>query len=493
MCRYANSLKRISLSNLQTKVIGMELKKSIGLWSAISIVVGSIIGSSIFMKPATMAGQLGSPVLLIAVWLIAGIISLFGAMVFAEMGSTFPETGGEYIYLQKSYNDFVAFLYGWSTIAVINTAAIAAVAFVCAEYLNYFFHFPNLSQAMEQSVKLHIPMIGDIFPLQNFGVKMVAFLIIAALTIVNYVSVRSGNAIQFIATVLKVVAIVILIFGILFSGAGSTKNFVTNATGFHLSGWSLIGGLMAATTGAFACYDGWVNINSVAGEIKNPEKNLTKSLIAGLFICIAVYILINLAYIYVLPLDIMSKSPLVASDATTKALGIAGGGLIALLIIISCFGATNINLLTNARVVFAMGIDGNFFAWAGKVQPRFRTPGNSVIMIGIWSIVLVFSGSFDILADMFVFMSWVFYGLTAAGIFILRKKFPNVKRPYKVFGYPFVPLIFVIFTMFYLAVILYNDIDNYLSGKSPIINSVVGIVLTLIGIPLYWYLKRNKK
>jgi len=334
-------------------------------------------------------------------------------------------------------------------------------------------------------------MIGDIFPLQNFGVKMVAFLIIAGLTVVNYISVRSGNAIQFIATVLKVLAIIILIFGILFSGAGSAKNFVTNAPGFHLSGWSLIGGLMAATTGAFACYDGWVNINSVAGEIKNPEKNLTKSLIAGLFICIAVYVLINLAYIYVLPLDIMSKSPLVASDATTKALGIAGGGIIALLIIVSSFGATNINLLSNARVVFAMGTDGNFFTWAGKVQPRFQTPGNSVILIGTWSIVLVFSGSFDILADMFVFMSWVFYGLTAVGIFILRKKFPDVKRPYKVFGYPVVPLIFIIFTIFYLAVILYNDIENYLSGKSPIINSVFGILLTVIGIPLYWYLRRG--
>lgn len=471
----------------------MALKKSIGLWSAISIVVGSVIGSSIFMKPATMAGQLGSPTLLVAVWLVAGIISLFGGMLFAELGSMFPETGGEYIYLQKSYNSFIAFLFGWSTIAVINTAAIAAIAFVCAEYLNFFFHFPNLGAATEQSVSLHIPMIGDIFPLKNFGVKVVTALLIAGLTLVNYISVRFGNAIQFVATVLKVAAILILVVGILFFGEGSAKNFITNATDFHLTGWSLVGALMAATTGAFACYDGWVNINSVAGEIRDPEKNITKSLIIGLFICIGVYVLINLAYIYVLPLDIMSKSPLVASDATTKALGIAGGGVIALLIIVSSFGATNVNLLSNARVVFAMGTDGNFFAWAGKVQPRFQTPGNSVILIGIWSIVLAFSGSFDILADMFVFMSWVFYGLTAIGIFILRKKLPNANRPYKVFGYPYVPLIFIVFTFFYVAVILYNDIDNYIAGRSPIINSLFGLILTAIGAPLYMYLKRVER
>jgi len=176
----------------------MELKKSIGLWSAVAIVVGSIIGSSIFMKPATMAGQLGSPILLIVIWIVAGVVSLFGAMVFAELGSMFPETGGEYIYLQKAYGDFIGFLYGWSTIAVINTAAIAAIAFVCADYLNFFLHLPHFSVATEQSVKLHIPMVGNIFPLQNFGVKMMAFTIIAGLTIVNYISVRSGNAIQFI-------------------------------------------------------------------------------------------------------------------------------------------------------------------------------------------------------------------------------------------------------------------------------------------------------
>jgi APA family basic amino acid/polyamine antiporter len=470
-----------------------QLKKSIGFWSATTIVIGSVIGSGIFMKPATMAAQLGSPPLLIAVWIVAGVISLFGGMVFAELGSMFPQTGGQYIYLQKMYGDFIAFLYGWSSIAVINTAAIAAISFVCAEYANYFLHLPHFAAAIEQSVKLHIPFVGDIFPLQNIGVKLLAIAIIIGLTIVNYVSVRYGNAIQFVATVLKIAVIVLLVFGILFSGAGSTQHFFTNSSTFHLSGWALFTAFMAATTGAFASYDGWINVNMIAGEIKDPQKNLSKSLIIGLFACILIYVLINLAFLYALPVDTIAASPLVASDAAAKILGIAGGSVIALLIIVSAFGASNVNLLTNARIVFAMGEDRTFFSWAGKVHPRFQTPGNSVILISIWSILFVISGSFDILADMFIFMSWVFYGLTVIGIFILRKRMPHADRPYKVKPYPLVPVLFILFTLFYLSSTLYSDISNYNSGKSYFINSIFGLLLTLAGIPLYWYLKRKKK
>ena len=469
-----------------------QLKKNIGLWSATSIVIGSVIGSGIFMKPATMAGQLGSPVLLIIVWVVAGIMSIFGAMIYAELGTMFPETGGQYVYIQKMYGNFIAFLYGWSTIAVINTAAIAAIAFVCADYAGYFFHLPHFDMATEQSIKLHIPLVADIFPLQNFGAKILAVGIIAGFTVINYISARSGNAIQFIATLLKIMAIVLLIAGILFSGKGSAKNFVHNSAGFHLSGLPLLAAFMAATTGAFASYDGWSNVNMVAGEIRDPKKNLTKSLFIGLFTCILVYVSVNLAYLYVLPIDTMAASSLVASDAVEKALGIAGGGFIALLIFVSAFGATNINLLTNARIVFAMGQNRTFFSWAGKVHPRFQTPGNSVIVMGILSSLFVISGSFDILADIFTFMAWVFYGLTVIGIFILRKRMPLADRPYKVRPYPLIPAIFILFTLFYIGLTLYTDISNYNNGKSAIINSVLGLLLTFAGIPLYWYFKRRR-
>src|SRR5215467_427803 len=235
----------------------MELKKTIGLWSAISIVIGSVIGSGIFMKPATMASQLGSPLLLIVVWIFAGIISFFGGMVYSELGSMYPSTGGSYVYIQKMYGDFIAFLYGWSTIAVINTAAVAAIAFVCAEYCGYFFHFPHFSAATEQSIHLHIPLVGNIFPLQNFAVKLLAILIITGLTIANYISVRYGNAINFLTTTVKIIAFVLLILGILLFGHGNIKNLITSSPRFKLAGWSLLGAFMAAMTGAFACYDGW--------------------------------------------------------------------------------------------------------------------------------------------------------------------------------------------------------------------------------------------
>lgn len=471
-----------------------ELQKTIGLGSAITIVIGSIVGSTIFMKPATMAAQLGSPYMLLMVWLIAGVISLFGAMAFAELGAMMPETGGQYIYLKYGFGDFIAFLYGWSSIAVINTAAIAAISFVCAEYANYFFHFPRFDQVTEQMLSFHIPFIGYIKPLENFGVKSFAIIIIMGFSMINYLSVRAGNAVQFIATILKIIALMAIVFGILFSGKGDAANFIKNAPSFHLKGWALFVAFMAATTGAFASYDGWNNLNMVAGEIKNPEKNITRSMIIGLFSCIFIYLAITLAYIYVLPLQKMALSPLVASDATSVLWGVAGGTIVALLIVLSTLGPTNVNLLTNARILFAMAESGTFFPSAGKITRRHHTPGNAVLFLGIWSSLLVLSGSFDTLADMFIFMSWVFYGLVIVTVFIFRKKMPAKQRPYKVWGYPFVPLIFLVFTAIYLVSTLYYDITSYTDKKSPIVNSVFGLVLTATGIPFYfWFKKKNSK
>lgn len=468
-----------------------RLQKTIGLWSATTIVIGSVIGSSIFMKPATMAGQLGSPYLLIIVWIIAGLVSLFGAMAFAELGTMFPETGGQYVYLRKAYGDFIAYLYGWGSIAVINTAAIAAIAFVCAAYAGNFIHLPRFDSATEHSIVLHIPLVGDILPLENFGVKSLAIAIIIVVTTANYLSVKAGNSIQFFSTLLKALALIILVVGILFSGKGSGENFFKNSSNFHLSGWSLLAAFMAAVTGAFAGYDGWNNLSMVAGELKDPNRTITKSLVMGLCACITIYVLISIAYLYMLPIDEMANSQLVATDAVRKVMGSGGGSVISILIVISTFGAVCSNLLANARVVFAMSEAKSFFPWAGKVHPTFRTPGNSVLILGVWSCLFVLTGSFDILADMFVFMSWVFYGLVVAGVFILRKKMPNARRPYRVIGYPVLPAIFLLFTGFYLATTVYNDIDNYAKGKVPFINSFLGMLLTAIGIPLYYYFKRK--
>lgn len=470
-----------------------QLKKSIGLWSAVSIVMGSVIGSGIFMRPASMAQRLGSPKLLLLVWLVAGAASLLGAMIYSELGTMFPETGGPYIYLQKIYGNFVAYLYGWSAMAVINTASLAAITIVCAQYAGFFIHLPRFPRATELSVHLHIPFIGEIYPLEDFGVKVLTALILALLTVINYLSVRFGNAVQLVATIMKTLALVLLIGGLLFSGQGHAANFFTNSPDFKPSFWLVLTGFMAATSGAFSSYDGWYNINMVAGELEDPRRNISRSLFIGLGACMAIYILVTLAYNYILPIGVMAHSTLVAADAVQQVLGTAAAGLVSLLIVVSTFGATHVNLLTNARVTFAMGEDGSFFPWAGKVQPRFGTPGNAVIIMGVWSILFVFSGSFDVLADMFAFMSWVFHGLMAIGLMILRRRMPDAPRPYRVRLYPWIPLLFAAFTLFYLVTTIYNDVVAYRSGQAPMIDSVLALVLTATGIPFYLYFQRKTR
>ena len=470
-----------------------QLRKSIGLWSAVSIVMGSVIGSGIFMRPASMAQRLGSPKLLLLVWLVAGVASLFGAMIYSELGTMFPQTGGPYIYLQKIYGNFVAYLYGWSAMAVINTASLAAITIVCAQYAGFFIPLPRFSHATELSVHLHIPYIGEIYPLENIGVKVLTSLILALLTVINYLSIRFGNAVQLVATIMKTLALVLLIGGLLFSGQGHVANLITDSPDFKPSFLVVLTGFMAATSGAFSSYDGWYNINMVAGELEDPRRNISRSLFIGLGACMAIYILVTVAYNYILPIGVMAHSTLVAADAIQKVLGTAAAGLVSLLIVVSTFGATHVNLLTNARVTFAMGEDGSFFPWAGRVQPRFGTPGNAVIIMGVWSILFVFSGSFDILADMFAFMSWVFHGLMAIGLMILRRRMPEAVRPYRVRLYPWIPLLFTAFTLFYLVTTIYNDVVAYRNGQSPIIDSLFALVLTATGIPFYLYFQRKTR
>jgi APA family basic amino acid/polyamine antiporter len=470
-----------------------QLQKTIGLWSATSLVIGSIIGAGIFMRPATMAGQLGSPTLMLAVWVIGGVISLFGAMIYAELGAMFPETGGPYVYLQEMYGDLPAFLYGWSSLVVINTASLASFAFVCADYAGWFVHLPRFDAATEHLIKWHIPFLADIYPLENFGTKTLAILLLLLLTIINYRSLRGGNGLQLIATILKAFVLILVVGGILFSGKGHPANFITNAPGFQAQPWLVFTAVMAATSGAFSTYDGWYNINMMAGEVINPQRNISRSLFLGLGACIVIYLLANLAYLYVLPVGVMAHSSLVAADAVNVVLGNSGAALVAALIIISCFGAAQNNLMANARVTFLMGQTGDFFAWTGRVQPKYGTPGNAMIIMGVWSMLFILSGSFDIMADMFVFMSWVFYGLTAIGLFILRRKRPDLHRPYSVGAYPWLPALFILFTLFYLITTIYNDITAYSSGKAPIINSVFGLALTAAGIPFYWYFQRQKR
>jgi APA family basic amino acid/polyamine antiporter len=468
-----------------------KLAPTLGLWTSVSLVVGGIIGSAIFMKPSVMASQLGDPELLLAIWIVAGIITLFGALSNAEVAAMIPETGGQFIFFRHMYGDFFAFLYGWAAFAVFNTAGVASIAYVLGTYTEYFIQLPRFTTAIERSISLPIPFIGSIYPVENIGVKSITILVVIFLTYVNYRSTRSGGNIQVIFTALKILAMALIITGLLFSGEGDVSNVWKGSSSIQPKGWALLGAVVAALSGAFWGYDGWNNITFVAGEIKNPQKNIPKSLFMGLVACIIIYALITLSYVYVLPIDAIAGSAMVASDAATVVMGGLGGAIIALMVIVSTFGTTNGNILATARVSFAMAQEKQFFQSVGRIHPRFQTPGNALWLHGIWTSVLVLSGSFDMLTDMLIFISWLFYGMSALGIFVLRYKMPLAERPYKVWGYPFVPGVFVVFTLFFLVATLVNDILLFSEGKSDIINSLLGLLLTALGIPLYWYFRKR--
>ena len=372
----------------------------------------------------------------------------------------------------------------------MNTTGIAAVAFVCASYADYFLQLPRFDAVTEQTVIWHLPFIGDLHPLENFGVKSLAIMIIAGLTWLNYRSVKAGSYFQLISTIVKICVIGALVIGIFFFGHGSFHHF------FHADnpkqGGALLSGIIAAMTGAFFAYDGWINITFIAGEIKQPQRNIPKSLFTGVIACIIVYVLVNQAYLYVLPVEKIASSSLVASDAMAVVFGNTGEAIVAAMIVICTLGTINGNIMATVRVTYAMGKDKLFLPWAGKEHKRFQTPGNALWLHAVWISILIVSGSFDMLADMMVFISWIAYGLGAVGIFMLRKKMPDAERPYKIWLHPFVTLLFIVFTALFLIITVYNDVTNYLHHRQPVVNSLLGIVIAALGIPFYFYFRKKK-
>ena len=470
-----------------------EFQRTIGLSTATALIITTIIGSGIFMRPAEMAALLGSPGLIFLVWIIAGLFTMLSVMVLAEIGAMLPETGGNYAFMRHMYGDFWAYLYGWSAFAVVNGAGTAGIAFITSKYFEYFYKLPRFSAEIEQSLILHIPMVGDIFPLEDFGVKILTVITLCIFTFISYRSTKTTGILQTVFSTAKVIAIIFLIGGLVFSGKGAFANFFESSPAIKPVGFALVAALVAASNGALQAYDGCNNMLNITGEIKNPGKNIPRSLFVGLSVCIVIYLLINAAMIYVLPVEKMAGSSLVASDAAVAAFGTIGGGLVAFLICLSVLGTTSSNVFTPPRMTFAMARNDRFFRMAGKVHPRFNTPGNALLVHLGLMIVMVLSGSFFILADMYIFIVWVFNLMMIAGIFILRKKMPDKERPYKVWGYPWMPVLVIIFNAFYLVITLIDDVQNYIEGKTHIMNSVFGLVVTAMGIPLYWYFRWRYK
>lgn len=476
----------------QPQTLRPGLVPTLGLCSTILLVVGGVIGSGIFRKPGVMAAQLGSPEWLLLVWVLAGVITLFGALTNAEIAGLIPETGGQYVYFERIYGPFFAFLYGWAVFIVIQTGSIAAVAYVFAEYSAPFFRLPELPTDVA-AWSFHLPFLGDIAPLKELGTKCLAGVVILVLTAVNYAGVKFGGVVQNVFTVAKVAAMLALVLGaFLLPVGGSFSHLTTSSATMRLSGLALVAGVAAALQGAFWAYDGWNKLTYIAGEVKQPQRNIPLGLLWGMLAVTALYLLINVAYAYVLPIDDMARSKLVAAEVAERMFS-GGGRWIAAAVMISTFGTTSAIILASARVYFSMARLNVFPRLLGRAHPRFHTPAASLVAQGVWSVLLLFSGTFDMLTDTLIFVSWIFYAAGAYGVFVLRRKMPNAARPYKVPGYPFVPWVFILFSILYLAFTIYNDVVAYraatVAGEPALINSAFGLALVLAGTPVYFFFR----
>lgn len=471
---------------------GTSLHRTIGLGTCLSITVGGIIGSGIFMRPAEIASLLGSPGLLMLAWVLGGVVTLLFTMAIAEVAAMLPEEGGSYSFMGHMYGDFMAYIYGWACFAVINCAGTAGIAFIFSEYLSTLIPLPSFSREVERSFSIAFPVIGRIFPLEHIGVKLCTILLLAGLSIVNYRSTLAGGRLQVISTLAKVLAITLLTLGIFFSGTGDVAHFITPSAMIRPTGWALVIAMAAAINGSLQSYDGSSALLNMTGEIRDPARTIPRALIWSLWICIAVYLLVNAGMLYAMGMDEMAGSRLVASDAATHAFGSLGVSLVALLICLSVFGTTNANVMSPPRLTFAMGRNGHFFKAAGRIHPRFHTPGAAILIHLVMMILMVFTGSFYMLTDMYIFIVWFFNLFLLAGLFILRKKMPDRERPYRVWGYPWMPALLLLANLAYIILIVYGDIRAYREGRVPLMNSVAGLALTTLGIPMYFFFGRKR-
>lgn len=459
------------------------------------LVAGGVIGSGIFRKAGVMAAQVGSPELLMGVWLLAGVISLLGTLSNAELAAMMPQTGGQYIYLDRAYGPFVAFLYGWALFAVIQSGSIAALAYVFAEYTTQIVRLPEASEPF-RSMALHLPLIGDIAPFKELGVKALATTVILILTAVNYLGVRFGGVLQNIFSIAKMSAMLGLVLLVAFTpGIGQPANLTTASQVIHPTGLAWWAAVAAALQGAFWAYDGWHKITYIGDELKSPQRNLPRSLILGILLVTGLYLLMSAMYAYVLPVDEMARSKLVAADVAERCFG-GGGRWIAVAVMLSTFGAANAVILTSARVYYSMGERGMFPAMLGRAHPRFHTPSMSLVAQAGWSVLLLFSGTFDNLTDTLIFVSWFFYAANAWAVVVLRRREPDAPRPFKVPWYPLVPMLFVAFGVAYLILTLCNDVAAYrkavAAGQPAFMNCALGAALVLCGTPIYFYYRRRK-
>ena len=446
----------------------VKLKRQLGLFDSSMMVIGIVIGSGIFMTTGLMAEALPSASLILLAWILGGLQMLAGALTYAELGAAMPKAGGQYVYLREAYGPLPGFLFGWVAFVAYISGTNAAIAVAIAEHLGSF--YPSLST--------HNSIIG-IGSFSISGGQIFALSLIVVLSLINYLGIVFGKWVQNIFTVLKIGSILLFALAGLFISTGNHLDLSLNPTDMSIG--SILTGMGIALVAVNWTVGGWEYVTFAAGEIKNPKKNLPLALIIGTIIILVLYFLINIAYLKVLPMDTLIGEIKVGEMAAKTLYGPGIAGVFTLVIIVSMFGALNGNILVGSRVYYAMAKDHLFFSSAANVHPKFKTPGNAIIIQGFWAAILTLTGTFEELITLVVFVNFMMWIAASSTVFVLRKKQPNLERPYKVWGYPYVPAFFIIFS----SVIMVNTFF-----ESPE-QSLMGLGLTLLGIPAYLYWKKK--
>lgn len=449
-----------------------ELKRELGPWAAASIVVGTVIGSGIFLVPRAMIQRVGTPGMVFFVWVFGGLLSLAGALTYAELAAAMPEAGGEYNYLREAYGPMWGFLYSWTQMWVAKSGSIATLATGFFYYLTTF--FPRLD-AVFYTIPLPIGPNGG--PLELRYGQLFAMALILALAWLNYYGVKLGGNVQVAVTVTKVGLIAFIIIAGLVFGAAHTTAPVETVSPLTAAGF------FAALVGALWAYDGWNNVSMVASEIRDPQRNLPRALIWGTAGVIVIYLLTNAAYFHVLTAAEVGASPRVAAEMMRRIFQEPGAAAVSIAAMISIFAALNGSILSGSRVPYAAARDGLFFHAIGRVHPVHRTPSVSILALSAWSALLVLSGRYEQLYTYVIFASWILYGMTTASVIVLRKKRPDLHRPYRTLGYPWVPILFVLVA----TVLVLSTLKD-----SPR-ESIMGIGLILLGLPFYFYWKNTRQ
>jgi basic amino acid/polyamine antiporter, APA family len=449
-----------------------SLVRKLSLLDAILLLVSGVIGSSIFLTAKDIAAPLPQPALFLLVWVIGGIVSLFACFAFAELGAMFPDSGGQYVYLREAYGDLVAFLYGWMLFTIANAGSMAALAVASATYTGKIFPFVGQEH-----------VIFSVLGTSVTRSHALAIIVITIMTLVNVIGLRWGALLNNLSTWAKATAIgAFVTLGFAF-GKGSWSNFSAHGAGLTagLPLEQLASAMGVALIAVFFAYDGWIYVTWVAGEIKNPQRNVPLAMVLGVIVVGVIYMLMNLTYVYALPVSEIAKYETIAHTVAGVLFSPAAAVWLSALVAISSFGAAASCTLSGARVYMAMAQDGVFFKRMAHVHPRWRTPAFSLIGQGIWAVVLTMSGRYDQLYTYVMYGMVLFYTLAVIGLFILRRKRPQVPRPYRCLGYPWIPGLYVLVAAAWTLNILVTRPKE----------SLVGTLIMLAGVPAYMYWKRS--